>query len=438
MKKLLLLFALWCMGVAYPLVSWGGNYKDARGVKWTFYPIDDADETTTGLKAEITYAKDYGTEVEVPGTVYDDDGIAYTVVKMSNVFRSRNSLQKVTLPTSVTVLDGTFEECHYLTTVENMSQITEIGHKTFYECSLNMSINLPLCTKVGEMAFYNCRITSVDLPVCTTVGYQAFYFCTGLTSIKLPVCTTVGCQAFYFCTGLTSIELPACTTMGSNAFENCQNLTSIDLPACTSVEVYTFQDCYSLKSIDLCSCKSVGEYAFSDCLSRISIDLPSCESVEYNAFNGCAGLKSVNLPVCKYVGDSAFCHCAQLESINIPSSVTSIGEYAFAYCYGLTKIHVSWNTPPFIHENVFEGLDKRECTLYVPEGTSRNYKQDWTWNQFGNIVEYETNGIENPDAANGAVETARYSANGQQVAASVKGVNIVKYSDGSTRKVVVK
>ena len=34
-------------------------------------------------------------------------------------------------------------------------------------------------------------------------------------------------------------------------------------------------------------------------------------------------------------------------------------------------------------------------------------------------------------------EVSRYSVNGQQLTAPTKGVNIVKYSDGSVRKIAV-
>jgi hypothetical protein len=87
---------------------------------------------------------------------------------------------------------------------------------------------------------------------------------------------------------------------------------------------------------------------------------------------------------------------------------------------------------------VFSGVDKQKCTLYVPDCYYWDYREAAYWGEFENIVEYDVTGIDNPDTDNGATETARYSANGQQVTAPVKGLNIVKYSDGSTRKVVVK
>lgn len=47
-------------------------------------------------------------------------------------------------------------------------------------------------------------------------------------------------------------------------------------------------------------------------------------------------------------------------------------------------------------------------------------------------------GISDNTAASKAVEVARYTADGQQVSQPVKGVNIVRYSDGRVVKTVVR
>ena len=372
MKKSLLLFALWCIGIVCSFATGTFYYTDSQGVRWTCNPINNADKTAVGLQAEISKAKYCGTVVEVPGIVYDDKGVAYTVVKLSKVFYENFELQKVTLPSSVTSLDRTFYRCTALKTVENTSQITEIGEYTFAATAIT-SIDLPLCTMVGNSVFSSCaKLKSIDLPACTTVSFDAFSNCTALASIDLPACMTVGFEAFGFCSGVTSIYLPSCTEVGDYAFRGCTFLTSVDLPMCTTI------------------------------------------------------------------GECAFLDCTGLTSINIASGITSIDEQAFYRCSRLTEIYVSWDTPLSIDATVFSGVDMQDCTLYVPKGTLSKYKKAEVWKDFGNIVEYETNGIDNASVAVDTTETARYSANGQQVTAPVKGLNIVKYSDGSVRKVLVR
>ena len=82
-----------------------------------------------------------------------------------------------------------------------------------------------------------------------------------------------------------------------------------------------------------------------------------------------------------------------------------------------------------------------DATLFVPQGTLQDYKSyiyRRTWGRFKNIVEYDVTGVDNVSKANDVKETARYGANGLLLRAPAKGLNIVKYSDGSMKKVVVK
>lgn len=54
------------------------------------------------------------------------------------------------------------------------------------------------------------------------------------------------------------------------------------------------------------------------------------------------------------------------------------------------------------------------------------------------VADFGTTGIENVNNSSEATVVARYNVNGVQIAAPVKGINIVKMSDGTTRKVLVK
>ena len=59
------------------------------------------------------------------------------------------------------------------------------------------------------------------------------------------------------------------------------------------------------------------------------------------AFSGCTGLTSVTIPnSVTSIGLNAFHKCTGLTSITIPNSVTSIGDYAFQNCTGLTSVTI--------------------------------------------------------------------------------------------------
>ena len=75
--------------------------------------------------------------------------------------------------------------------------------------------------------------------------------------------------------------------------------------------------------------------------------------------------------------------------------------------------------------------------LYVPKGMAAEYKNSCNWSYFKNIVEFDATGIDKVTISADAKEMSRYSVNGQRLSAPTKGLNIVKYSEGSVKKVAV-
>ena len=73
-----------------------------------------------------------------------------------------------------------------------------------------------------------------------------------------------------------------------------------------------------------------------------SVTIPnSVTSIGEYAFASCTGLTSVTIPnSVTSIGDYAFQYCTGLTSVTIGNSVTSIGNYAFYRCSGLTSIEI--------------------------------------------------------------------------------------------------
>ena len=229
------------------------------------------------------------------------------------------------------------------------------------------------------------------------LGTHAFYGCRGLTSLTLPSgLTSIGSWAFTGCSGLTSLSLPSgVTSIGDGAFFGLSSLTSLSLPS---------------------GLTSIGDQAFHECSGLTSLSLPS-------------GITSI--------GNQVFCYCSGLTSLSLPSGLTSIGNGAFYGCSGLTSIYVYAEKMPKLGTNMFDDCDAKKCTVYVPKGTYDDY---WLseFGYFENIVEFDPTGINNVITSNDAKELSRYSLNGQRLSAPTKGLNIVKYSDGSVKKVAVR
>ena len=196
---------------------------------------------------------------------------------------------------------------------------------------------------------------------------------------------------------------------------------------------YTSDECYTSNDV-------IGRYAFSGCSGLTSLTLPAgiTEIGDY-AFYGCSGLTSLTLPAgITEIGDYAFCGCSGLTSLTLPAGITKIGEGTFSFCSGLTSFYVYAEKVPKIYSDVFLGVDAKKCTLYVPMGTRDDYRFSGFGYYFENIVEFDATGIDKTTTSTDVEEVGRYSVNGQRLSAPTKGLNIVKYSDGSVKKVAVR
>ncbi|MCD7709850.1 MAG: leucine-rich repeat domain-containing protein [Porphyromonadaceae bacterium] len=101
------------------------------------------------------------------------------------------------------------------------------------------------------------------------------------------------------------------------------------------------------------------------------------------AFQYCTGLTQITIPESvTSIGSGAFYDCWKLTSITIPEGVTSIGGSAFYGCTGLTEITSKNPTPPTINSYTFYGVDKINCILIVPTGCEKMYALADYWNEF--------------------------------------------------------
>ena len=182
----------------------------------------------------------------------------------------------------------------------------------------------------------------------------------------------------------------------------------------------------------------LGDYAFQDCSGLTSLTIPSgVTSIGNQAFYDCSGLTSLTIPSgVTSIGNYAFYGCSGLTSLIIPSGVTSIGKWAFRGCSGLTSIYVYPENLPELGIDIFNGCDAKNCTVYVPKGTYDAYKSS-EFGYFEKIIEFDASGIDKVTTSADAKEVSRYSVNGKRLSAPAKGLNIVKYSDGSIKKVAV-
>lgn len=68
----------------------------------------------------------------------------------------------------------------------------------------------------------------------------------------------------------------------------------------------------------------------------------------------------------------------------------------------------------------------------------QSYQQTNPWYFFKNIREFDVTGVNKVTADTQAKETTRYDGSGRLLTAPAKGLNIVRYSDGTEKKIIVK
>ena len=95
--------------------------------------------------------------------------------------------------------------------------------------------------------------------------------------------------------------------------------------------------------------------------------------------------------------------------------------------------------PCFIDIECFDNDVFNNSTLYVPKGTINKYKLTYYWNKFIHIEEGIPSGMETTNCAEdgSSHELDRYDIRGNRLYTPQKGLNIIRMSDGTTKKVCI-
>ena len=266
----------------------------------------------------------------------------------------------------VTALGGwAFAGCTNLTSVRIPNRVTYIAVFAFSGCTRLRGLTIPnSVTSLGNFAFDHCAsLPRVTIPnSVTSIGVQAFSYCTNLAGITLPnSVATIGSQAFSHCTGLTNVTLSdGVASIGISAFAGCDRLTNINVPySVTNIGDFAFSGCTRLTSIRVVTLNptysSLAGVLFSK--NRDSI-------VAYPV--GKAGSYTIPSSVSS-VKDYAFSDCAGLTSVTIPSSVTNFGANAFSGCSNLASVYFEGNVPYVNGDALF--YNANHVTVYYRAGS---------------------------------------------------------------------
>lgn len=291
--------------------------KCGKNVTWTF-------DEKTGVLTISGQGPMYELGIEKP----DADKWDY--------YKYKDDIKEVVVNDGVTTIGkSAFREYTNITKVTLPSTLTLIDNYAFFFVPLD--INIPeSVTSLGNSAFKGTNVSSVTLKEGMNLGGEAFSDCEKLTSLTIPKGINYGyvndgrghwsSQQFSWCTALETVVIEG----GGN-----------DIHAGSS---------NAIKNV-------IAKGMFNGCIALNTVTIKDAETIEEDAFYNCSALKTVTIngSSLKTVESTAFKDCTKLETITIDSEILESVEKANdAYCsFDMT------NKPTF----KFKEGSKTETTL---------------------------------------------------------------------------
>lgn len=159
----------------------------------------------------------------------------------------------------------------------------------------------------------------------------------------------------------------------------------------------------------------------------------------------CCQVSSIIVPnTVTTIGEDAFKRCNSLKTLTLGAGVTSVGEDALQKNENLTDVTIFATNPPIVDKRLFpvETNHPEEtpwnAKLHVPAGCKTVYAAADGWKDFlqcGGIFEDAATSISSAKNVIGSVEQ-RYTLDGRRTNGA-KGINIIRMSNGNTKKVLV-
>ena len=426
--------------------------------------INAADTFINGVKYSVSYLGNFamvdGYNEDLPAAVVIEDkvtidGTEYNVEHINNrTFYGNEAITSVKLPTGLKYLDSyAFENCTNLETVTNLptTNLESVGDRVFNSTKWIRNLEGDGVYLLGGWAIAYLGEPPVNLIMPDeTVGicygflraHGGSYAEWKLESVVLNEgLKRIESRAFEYCSALTEINIPSTVySIDGDAFNACWGLTSFnvaeDNTTFSAIDGVLFMNSHDLKL-----------YPQGRTEESYTAPAGTLDVLGY-AFYGAGNLKTLVFPEgVKRVYEQAIRDMGSLETIDYPSTITQVGNAGTFYgCNELKAIIIRATEVPNCGGTDLSASTFDNTIIYVPSESLEAYKAS---SYFGKINQSEgrdniksldnyISGVETLDEDEGVTEVVRYDIAGRELSAPIKGVNIVRYSNGTIKKVIVK
>lgn len=390
-----------------------------------------------------------------------------------NAFFYCPNLNSISLPNSVQKLGINVFASSALSSVKLSDSLEEIPRYTFQWCGNLTKMILPNSVGViGDYAFNGCiNLESIELSEgLQALGLSAFSSCKSLKSIVIPdeIVTLIN-NTFSGCESLSSVILSQnLQSISESAFSGCSQLTEITIPkSVKTISPLAFKNCANIETVEFCGGSLIvvrdqlypWAFLFDDSPKLknmiISGDFVAPKFMSYSQITNLIIKGKLDLISCS--NEKPF---SNLEKISIGDDVEVLHDFSgkklkqitlgdniefanteanklinFSNSPNLETVTLTSSVPYFIPEA--NNAQYLHLKVLVPKGSLEAYQNAEGWKNFWSLQEStETDGIADPESFTEIKECARYDIHGRKVDSSYKGLIIIRYSDGSTKKTI--
>ena len=263
---------------------------DSQRKDWDTNPMTKENAAKEGWEIKdgvIVYTKNWARELTIPTSI---DGTRINQFKVCSFFQTRNTLESITIPESITSIDfcpGDDFKC--LKQFVSKSSRYRVEDNRYLVCNANN-------------ALISAAVRDLDV-------------------IKIPNgIKIINTSCFYRNSWIEEVYVSdGVEEICDSTFSNCLSLKKIEIP--DSVK--------RIGRIAFCGCEHLSDVRLSDMLETLSIE----------TFESCKNLQTITLPKkLKAIEESAFAHCTNLESVIFFDDIETIGKKAFYQCFNLQAV----------------------------------------------------------------------------------------------------